>query len=123
DELREQIPKIDAVLGTGEVPGIVAAIAPPGHSDTKTQRAFIPLLRANGERIESRIPTPESRNLPRYIYDADTPRLLATPRHYASVKVAEGCDYKCAFGIIRKLRGECRRRPADAFVRGADASP
>ena len=38
--------------------------------------------------------------LPTYIYDADTPRILATPRHYAYVKVAEGCDYKCAFCII-----------------------
>jgi len=119
DELRAQIPEIDAVLGTGEVPGIVAAIAPTGRRDTETQRAFIPLLRANGERIESRLPSPGSRHLPTYIYDADTPRLLATPRHYAYVKIAEGCDYKCAFCIIPKLRGEYRSRPADSIVREA----
>ena len=119
DELRAQIPEIDAVLGTGEVPGIVAAIAPTGRRDTETQRVFIPLLRANGERIESRLPSPGSRHLPTYIYDADTPRLLATPRHYAYVKIAEGCDYKCAFCIIPKLRGEYRSRPADSIVREA----
>src|SRR5881275_25134 len=70
DELREQIPEIDAVLGTGEVPEIVNAIG----------GSYVPLLRANGEPIESRIPNPESRELPTYTYDAETPRLLATPR-------------------------------------------
>jgi ribosomal protein S12 methylthiotransferase len=126
DELREQIPEIDAVLGTGEVPGIVAALAPTGHRDIETQSAFIPLLRANGQPIESRIsrpesriPDPGSRQLPTYIYDADTPRLLATPRHYAYIKIAEGCDYKCAFCIIPKLRGEYRSRPAESIVREA----
>jgi ribosomal protein S12 methylthiotransferase len=132
DELREQIPEIDAVLGTGNVPEIVAAIAPTGPRDSQTQRPFIPLLRSNGEPIESRTPlvrlsseseggNPESRQLPTYLYDADTPRLLATPRHYAYIKIAEGCDYKCAFCIIPTLRGHYRSRPADSIVREARA--
>src|SRR5256885_2392073 len=60
-----------------------------------------------------------SGDLPTYIYDADTPRLLATPKHYAYVKIAEGCDYKCAFCIIPTLRGHYRSRPADSIVREA----
>ncbi len=64
---------------------------------------------------------PAPRTLPTYIYDADTPRLLATPRHYAYVKIAEGCDYKCAFCIIPTLRGEYRSRPGDSIVREARA--
>jgi ribosomal protein S12 methylthiotransferase len=59
--------------------------------------------------------------LPTYIYDADTPRLLATPRHYAYVKIAEGCDYQCAFCIIPTLRGAYRSRPAESVVREARA--
>ncbi len=47
---------------------------------------------------------------PTYLYDADTPRRLATPDHYAYVKIAEGCDYKCAFCIIPKMRGHYRSR-------------
>ena len=121
DELREQIPEIDAVLGTGEVPAIAAAIAPTGHRDSETQRSFIPLLRSNGEPIEPRIPNPESRELPTYLYDADTPRLLATPRHYAYIKIAEGCDYKCAFCIIPTLRGHYRSRPSASIVDEARA--
>jgi len=130
DELRAQIPEIDAVLGTGEVPEIVSALGGAAtssltsHRDTETQRSnFVSLLRSNGERVNSgsRIPDPEPRDLPTYIYDAETPRLLATPRHYAYVKIAEGCDYKCAFCIIPTLRGHYRSRPAESIVREARA--
>ena len=104
DELKAQIPEIDAVIGTGEVPNIVDAIGP----------RTIPLLRSNGQPVGAR-------DLPTYIYDAETPRLLATPRHYAYVKIAEGCDYKCAFCIIPTLRGKYRSRSADSIVREATA--
>jgi ribosomal protein S12 methylthiotransferase len=127
DELREQIPEIDVVLGTGEVPEIVKAIGGPiGGSASPgiaAHPSHVPLLRSNGELVNlgSRIPDPGSRELPTYIYDADTPRLLATPRHYAYVKIAEGCDYKCAFCIIPTLRGHYRSRPSDSIVREARA--
>jgi len=123
DELRKQIPEIDAVLGTGEVPQIVDAIGGSASrgADARRDPPRVPLLRSNGEPVNfgSRIPDPGSRDLPTYIYDADTPRLLATPRHYAYVKIAEGCDYKCAFCIIPQLRGPYRSRPAGSIVREA----
>src|SRR5687767_8422243 len=118
DELRDQIPEIDAVLGTGEVPEIVGAIRLRASG---FGAGMIPLLRANGEPIEFRRPRPEARGLPTYIYDAETPRLLATPRHYAYVKIGEGCDYKCAFCIIPTLRGKYRSRPHDSIVREAES--
>ncbi|HEY2904465.1 MAG TPA: 30S ribosomal protein S12 methylthiotransferase RimO [Vicinamibacterales bacterium] len=99
DELKKEIPEIDAVLGTGEVPEIVGAI---GGSHV------LPLTFFKG--------AAPRRSTPTYIYDADTPRLLATPKHYAYVKIAEGCDYKCAFCIIPTLRGAYRSRPADSIV-------
>ena len=107
DELKKEIPEIDEVLGTGEVPKIVGAIAATGAPVTFFRGA-------------PRIPNPEPRT-PTYIYDADTPRYLATPKHYAYVKIAEGCDYKCAFCIIPKLRGNYRSRPTDSIVREARA--
>src|ERR1043165_2414481 len=63
DELKAQIPEIDAVLGTGEVPEIVAAIGPTGHGDAESRSLFVPLLRSNGEPVNpgSWIPNPESR--------------------------------------------------------------
>jgi ribosomal protein S12 methylthiotransferase len=114
DELRAQIPEIDAVLGTGEVPAIVNAIG----------SATVPLLRQNGTTVDIGRGVPRSfdtATLPTYLYDADTPRLLATPRHYAYVKVAEGCDYTCAFCIIPTLRGRYRSRPIESIVKEADA--
>ena len=125
DELRAEIPEIDAIVGTGEVPQIVDAIGMDpafGFRDSGSG-VRIPLLRANGEPVTlgSRIPGPASRSLPTYLYDADTPRLMATPRHYAYLKIAEGCDYKCAFCIIPTLRGRYRSRPAESIVREAEA--
>jgi len=103
EELRKEIPEIDAVLGTGQVPEIVGALTGGATPLTFYKRE------------------PSSRDLPTYIYDAETPRLLATPRHYAYLKIAEGCDYKCAFCIIPTLRGAYRSRPADSIVREARA--
>ena len=110
DELKTQIPEIDAVLGTGEVPEIVGAIEGAG----KSRR--IPLTLVQNQ---SPIPNPQSLNLPTYLYDAESPRVFTTPRHFAYIKVAEGCDYKCSFCIIPKLRGHYRSRPIEAIVREA----
>ena len=109
DRLKTEIPEIDAILGTGEVPEIVNAIGGASAPGSAPLTFFRP---APGPQ-----PPPAAR--PSYIYDAETPRLLATPRHYAYVKVAEGCDYKCAFCIIPTLRGAYRSRTADSIVREA----
>jgi ribosomal protein S12 methylthiotransferase len=140
DELRAEIPEIDVVLGTGEVPRIADALLPGiGTRAPGSATSLLPLFRSNGTRVgvepgfglpeaglEGGIATPESRtagpgSLPTYIYDADTPRLLATPRHYAYVKIAEGCDYKCAFCIIPTLRGNYRSRSIESIVKEAHA--
>ena len=123
DELRAQIPEIDAILGTGEVPMIVEALQGSGIGDQGSrahESALIPLLRSNGEPVNPRSRIPDPGSLPDYLYDANTPRLLATPRHYAYVKIAEGCDYKCAFCIIPKLRGNYRSRSIESVVQEAE---
>ena len=98
------------MLGTGEVPEIVERDrrrgAAPASSPLDVLQSAAPAARSR----QPRAPSPEPQ-LPTYIYDADTPRLLATPRHYAYVKIAEGCDYKCAFCIIPTLRGALPQPP------------
>jgi len=124
DELKKEIPEIDAVLGTGQVPEIVAAIAaghPEGHRSGRGRSSDRPDIMPMTFYRPAQSPSSSPQLLPTYIYDADTPRLLATPKHYAYVKIAEGCDYKCAFCIIPKLRGEYRSRPSDSIVREARA--
>ena len=127
DELKKEIPEIDAVLGTGEVPQIVGAIsgasAPlqfyrPGALQAPPSTVQRSLHALDSEAFMHPPATPSSA-LPTYIYDADTPRHLATPKHYAYIKIAEGCDYKCAFCIIPTLRGHYRSRTAESIVREA----
>ena len=127
DELKQEIPEIDAVLGTGEVPEIVSAIGASVRHATVHGASPLAFHRtapgaqhpAPGTAPGTKHPAPGT--LPTYLYDAETPRFLATPRHYAYLKIAEGCDYTCAFCIIPTLRGEYRSRPADSIVREARA--
>ena len=89
-DLRREIPEIDATLGTGQIPEIVAAVE--GRATT----------------VDRTVKRPE------WILDADSPRLLSTASHTAFVKISEGCDYTCTFCIIPTLRGLHRsRRPED----------
>jgi ribosomal protein S12 methylthiotransferase len=109
------------VLGTGEVPEIVKAIA-GGSSPGVAPLNFFRGGFSTPQPPASSLNDVEARSaLPTYIYDADTPRVFATPRHYAYVKVAEGCDYACSFCIIPTLRGAYRSRPSASIVQEARA--
>ena len=128
DELRRESPEIDAVLGTGEVPRIVDAISPMGDGrwpmvDVSTKnRVEVRPLTFHKKNIDNRPSVIGHRaELPTYLYDAQTPRVITTPRHFAYVKIAEGCDYTCAFCIIPTLRGEYRSRTRESIVAEARA--
>ncbi|HEY8549762.1 MAG TPA: 30S ribosomal protein S12 methylthiotransferase RimO [Vicinamibacterales bacterium] len=136
DELKAQIPEIDVVLGTGEVESIVDALGPSPSPVNGGAAAAAPVTlyrrppaasapnpgRAGaGSNGTARVAARHReaigvRELPTYLYDATTPRLLTTPRHYAYVKIAEGCDYNCAFCIIPRLRGPYRSRSVESIV-------
>jgi ribosomal protein S12 methylthiotransferase len=118
DQLRAEIPEIDVVLGTGEVPEIVGAIEGP-RAATPLQ-FFTPDLKVRPPFDRPHVAPRTSHVAPTYLYDAATPRLLTTPRHMAYVKIAEGCDYTCAFCIIPTLRGAYRSRDEDSIVLEAE---
>ncbi len=113
EELRREIPEIDVVLGIDQVPEIVDAIEQSVRKSEDKTGVGLPGFSRGAQ------PVKLFRRRPTYIYDANTPRVLTTPRHYAYVKIAEGCDYKCAFCIIPTLRGAYRSRPADSIVEEA----
>ncbi|HSC26551.1 MAG TPA: 30S ribosomal protein S12 methylthiotransferase RimO [Vicinamibacterales bacterium] len=126
-DLKREIPEIDALVGTGEVPDILRAIGVP-EARMKTRApvnaaplAFYPTGSKPIPPPAEAANTARTTSLPDYLYDADTPRLLTTPRHFAYVKIAEGCDYTCAFCIIPTLRGRYRSRTADSILREARA--
>jgi ribosomal protein S12 methylthiotransferase len=125
DELQREIPEIDAFLGTGEVPGIVGAIGQVPEAGRRLEAGTAPLIfhpkASRSAGLQTATSSLEPRGLPTYIYDADTPRVQTTPRHFAYVKIAEGCDYTCAFCIIPTLRGEYRSRTQASVVAEARA--
>src|SRR5229473_2854287 len=59
-------------------------------------------------------------DLPNYLYDDETPRILATPRSTAYIKIAEGCDHPCTFCIIPQLRGQFRSRRFESVIAEAE---
>jgi ribosomal protein S12 methylthiotransferase len=112
EELRTEIPEIDAILGTGEVPGIVGAIEARGDSRTAARAEPLMFHRKSTPAAAPLSPA----DLPTYLYDAASPRVLTTPKHFAYLKIAEGCDYTCAFCIIPTLRGAYRSRTRESIV-------
>ena len=73
-------------------------------------------LDSEAPNFEAPSSNPDARAARRISTTRRRPRLLTTPRHYAYVKVAEGCDYTCAFCIIPTLRGKYRSRDEDSIV-------
>jgi len=117
DQLRSEIPEIDVVLGTGEVADIAGAIGGRSSGHAVPVTFHRPARRAA---LRDPAPAPARPPRPTYLYDASTPRLLTTPKHYAYLKIAEGCDYTCAFCIIPTLRGSYRSRDEDSIVAEAE---
>jgi ribosomal protein S12 methylthiotransferase len=126
EQIRKDIPEVDAVVGTGELEKILAAtgIAPaPAHSNSP----FVVLpsrpegdARAAQGRFSRQNWDGAITDLPNYLYDEDTPRILATPGHMAYIKIAEGCDHPCTFCIIPQLRGQFRSRRFESVIAEAE---
>lgn len=98
-EIHTELPEIDAILGVNQIERIARAVA--------------------GEPV----PPPDSfgrSDADLYLYDHTTPRTLAGPRHAAYMKVSEGCDHRCAFCVIPKIRGRFRSRSLESLVREAE---
>lgn len=97
DEILEQLPEVDGILGCGSFEDIVAAVDEV----------------LSGEK-------------PRHMGDlnapvSNTPRMVTTPRWYSYIRIAEGCDNYCAYCVIPYLRGHYRSRPMEDVIAEAKA--
>jgi ribosomal protein S12 methylthiotransferase len=128
DEIRKRIPEVDAVVGTGELQSILAATGvAPAPLIANNNSPFVVLnSRAEGDARASQGRFSRDQwdgaiaDLPNYLYDDETPRILATPKHTAYIKIAEGCDHPCTFCIIPQLRGQFRSRRFESVVAEAE---
>src|SRR5713101_3531517 len=92
-QILEQVPEVDAVVGTGEIERIIEAV----EGDLRVLPA----------------------QPPAFLYHDLTPRIVTTPKHAAYIKIAEGCDHPCTFCIIPQLRGNFRSRRFESVMREA----
>jgi len=93
-QILEEVPEVDAVVGTGEIERIMEAV-----------KGDLRVLPAQP---------------PAFLYHHLTPRIVTTPKHAAYIKIAEGCDHPCTFCIIPQLRGAFRSRRFESVVREAE---
>lgn len=124
DQIRTDIPEVDAVVGTGELVNILSAT---GIAAAQPNSPFVVLnsrpegdARAAQGRFSRESWDGAIGDLPNYLYDEETPRILATPQHMAYIKVAEGCDHPCTFCIIPQLRGQFRSRRFESVIAEAE---
>ena len=100
DELRAELPEVDAFIGTNQINEITRVC------DERTDTRSLPIL-------------PIGNQSATYLYDERAPRVLATPAHYAFIKIAEGCDRPCAFCFIPQMRGHFRSRRFGSILKEA----
>ena len=93
DDIKKNMPEVDSVIGTNELDNITALC----------------------EGV-----TPKPNPFDAYLYHDATPRVLSTPKHFAYIKIAEGCDHPCTFCIIPQLRGKFRSRRFESVVAEAE---
>ncbi len=88
-DIQKNMPEVDAVIGTNELERITALC----------------------EGV-----TPADNPFDAYLYHDLTPRILSTPRHFAYIKIAEGCDHPCTFCVIPQYRGKFRSRRFESVI-------
>lgn len=100
DSLLSEFPEVDVVLGTGQ---------------------WAEIVRAARHVLDGRESRWANTAYPGGALDSLTPRALSTPRHLAYLKISEGCDHRCTFCIIPRLRGDQQSRPIEDLVAEARA--
>ena len=103
-ELPGELPEVDAFIGLDQITSVAEVING---------------LLAHERSIQETQPSVAVSERSTYIPDYDTPRFRLTPRHFAYVKIAEGCNHPCTFCIIPQIRGRHRSRTIDSVVREA----
>jgi ribosomal protein S12 methylthiotransferase len=95
-ELLKELPELDAIVGTGDFPRIAEI--------------------ARAQLSAASRPAREWFEHPTFLYDAATPRQRIGPRHWAYVKISEGCDKRCAFCAIPSFRGDLASRSVESIL-------
>jgi ribosomal protein S12 methylthiotransferase len=150
DELPKLLPEVDAFMGIDQVAQVSEIVktaiqkrgeriekAPPAQKKAAKAKSKAKIvgrfaeLEKNTPHTHSHIegkeaahtdgPLLEVHQRPTFIPDFATPRFRLTPKHFAYVKIAEGCNHPCSFCIIPRMRGSHRSRVQSDVVAEAKA--
>ncbi|WP_284441641.1 30S ribosomal protein S12 methylthiotransferase RimO [Chlamydia gallinacea] len=91
EELSPWLPHVHYLLGSGDIEHILSAIESKEAGEKRSAKSYLEM--------------------------GDVPRKLSTPKHYAYLKIAEGCCKRCAFCIIPSIKGKLRSKPIDQIVK------
>jgi ribosomal protein S12 methylthiotransferase len=125
EQIQKDIPEVDAVVGTGELEGILGATGVAAAAEAPSPFVILK-SRAEGDAREAAGRYSRESwegavaDLPNYLYDDTTPRILSTGQFKAYLKIAEGCDHPCRFCIIPQLRGKFRSRRFESVIAEAE---
>jgi len=109
-KMLEWCPGIDAMIGVFDRDHIVDAMQEtPEQEDRPSWIAANALLAARARGIEE----------PRGYFEDDSNRIQLTPRHWAYLRISEGCNQNCSFCTIPSIRGKMRSKPVDVIVEEA----
>jgi ribosomal protein S12 methylthiotransferase len=126
EELPKLLPEVDAFIGidqVAEIPAIVYQAIERRAQRLQTPASDPPAAPGRQTNIpqgtSTMKPLVEVHRRPRYIPDYATARFRLTPRHFAYLKIAEGCNHPCSFCIIPRMRGSHRSRLQPDIVQEA----
>jgi len=120
EELREQLPEVDAFIGLDQVRELGTIVErvlqkrPTLNAQRATSNAQSWPLDVDSDPIQPALNVVTPR--PTYIPDYDTPRFRLTPAHSAYLKIAEGCNHPCSFCVIPQMRGRHRSRTPESVL-------
>lgn len=97
--LIDELPEVDLFLGT---------------ESCKDIDLYLDTLFTGQSEVTDKVRLP-----PRFVMDADSPRILTTPPFRAWLKITEGCDNRCSYCMIPSIRGDLRSRPMADLVKEA----
>ncbi|MFO1476072.1 MAG: 30S ribosomal protein S12 methylthiotransferase RimO [Verrucomicrobiota bacterium] len=135
EDLPKLLPEVDAFVGVDQVAQMPALVrealsrrasrlnkpAAPRKADVKARLAQLDAAKPQEKPAAPAAPLFEVNRRPTYIPDYATPRFRLTPRHFAYLKIAEGCNHPCSFCIIPQMRGSHRSRALSDVVAEAKA--
>jgi ribosomal protein S12 methylthiotransferase len=101
--LLKKFPQIDFVFGVDQfikIPTVISSVLKSYRLSNQNKKVFV--------------------QQPKYLYSNSVPRIVSTPKSYAYIKIADGCDNRCSYCLIPTIRGQYRERPIEDIVREAE---